>query len=292
MQVGRRSGLSAFLAALLVAFALTATAALAAGDLEYVTSAKKKLKAGGVASKVANCPDDTQVTGGGVVVIGGNTATAIRTSAPADDGDAKKTPDDGWVGTAISSSAGDKHIVTVAICSGSGRFRYVKDKALMGSGPTTLDVACPAQRRLAGGGVLLTGDPGAGNYLVAAASTPYDLGGSATPEAWHAVGVNGTVFFGGIVTWAICAKGGRYEYVENSDTAPVGAQSGIAAPCPGGTRVTAGGGDAGSTDGGAELAREAPFKDGGSKPDDGWQGDVNNNTTTSNTLSTWAVCRG
>ena len=284
MQVGGRSGLvAAVVIAVLVA---SAAPAWGAGSLEYVLSKEKNLPAGKVAFKRANCPNDTKVTGGGIQIIGGNTATGIRSSAPFDDGDSNEKPDDGWTGTAVSRSAGNKKIIALAVCSRTGRFSYVVDEGLMGPNQTSADAVCPTGEPLAGGGVrLLTSKKAENEGLVAAKMVPSEGG-------FYAVGNNQTNALGYIESYAICANSGSYEYVEREDTAPDGAQFGVASPCPNGTKVTSGGVEPVSTSVAVEVARVFPYRDGGQLPDDGWQSDINNNNTGAPVdFSTWAVCR-
>lgn len=286
MQVGGRSGLVAIVVAVTLG-AAWAPAASGAGSLEYVISKEKKLPAGKVAFKRANCPNDTKVTGGGIAIVGGNTATAVRSSFPVDDGDGNEKPDDGWVGEAVSRSAGDKKIVVVAICSRTGRFSYVVTQALMApTGQTGADAVCPTGEPLAGGGVALhTALKPQNEGLIAAAMVPSEGG-------FFAVGNNQTNDLGLIEAYAICANSGSYEYIEREETAPDGARFGVAAPCPNGTKVTGGGVDPDSTSVAVEVAHVFPFRDGGQLPDDGWQGTINNNNTGGPVdFSTWAVCR-
>jgi hypothetical protein len=132
---------------------------------------------------------------------------------------------------------------------------------------------------------LFTAKGAANEGLVAASMLPSESG-------FFAVGNNQTGDFGLIEVYAICANSGSYEYVEREETAPDGSQLGVAAPCPNGTKVTAGGVDPDSTSTSVEVARVTPYRDGGQLPDDGWQGTVNNNNTGAGVdFSTWAVCR-
>ena len=256
--------------------------------LKYVTSKHKPLPAGKVAFVKAKCPNAAKVVGGGIAIIGGNTATAVRSSAPIDGGDGDDKPDDGWVGAAISRSAGDKEIVTVAACSRKGRFSYVEQTGLLGPGRSSdTFVGCPVGEPLAGGGAELFTMEGAPNEGLAAASLlPSEAGFSASAN-------NLTEALGFMRVVAICANSGSYEYVEREETAIDGAQSGVAAPCPNGTKVTSGGVHPDSASISVEIARVTPFQDGGRAPDDGWQGTINNNNTGGDVdFSTWAVCRG
>jgi hypothetical protein len=277
------------LGTLLVTAALLALATAAPADaakLKYVISKQKPLPAGEVAFVKAKCPNDTKVTGGGIAILGGNTATAVRSSAPIDDGDGDEKPDDGWIGVALSRSAGNKEIVVVAVCSRSGRFSYVVQEGLMGPGRQSAFAGCPAGEPLAGGGLeLFTIENPMNEGLAAASLLPSESG-------FSAAGNNLTEDFAFIRVVAICANSGSYEYVEAEDTAPDGANFGVAAACPNGTKVTSGGVHPDSASTSVEVARAMPYQDGGQVPDDGWQGTINNNNTGGEVdFSTWAVCR-
>ena len=279
------------LGSLLLAGALLALVTAAPADaakLKYVTSKQKPLPAGGLAFTKAKCPKGTKVTGGGIAIIGGNTATAVRSSAPLDDGDGDEKPDDGWIGQALSRSAGDKSIVVVAICSSSGRFSYVVEEGLMGPGRSSDSfVACPTGEPLAGGGAefFTIKDP-MNEGLTAASLLPSEGGFSASGN-----NLTGDLAFFRVT--AICANSGAYEYFPAEETAPDGANFGVASACPNGTKVTSGGVHPDSASTSVEVARVMPFQDGGRQPDDGWQGTINNNNTGGEVdFSTWAVCRG
>src|SRR5215208_4897989 len=146
-------GVAAACAAILL---LGATASQAAtGGLVYKVSKLRPLPAGEQASAKANCPNDTSVVGGGLEIGEANTATGMQSSYPFDDGDANSKPEDGWMAVANSRSAGDKSMLAFAVCSKTGKFRYVSPllEPVANNAQAAVDAPCPADRSVAGGGV-------------------------------------------------------------------------------------------------------------------------------------------
>jgi hypothetical protein len=93
-------------------------------------------------------------------------------------------------------------------------------------------------------------------------------------------------------TYALCTETGVYLYASERMTADPGQQAGDIVECPAGTRATGGGvGFPLGTDafGGSEVATSVPF--GGSPPDGGWSGYVNNETASAATARVYVVCR-
>lgn len=280
-------------AALLAAGALTAglaaPPAMSAGaGLTYVASKLKPLPAGKQASATAKCPRRASVLGGGMGIAGSNTATGIASTFPIDDGDANVKPEDGWRGVANSRSAGDKQVFAVAVCAKSGRYSYVRRDTFLGPDQTYEYAQCPEGERVVGGGAVVT----PGSTIRGLAETGPLIQTPRRATRWYATANNGVPFT--IMTvYAVCTASGSYRYLTRDDSAPAGTQSGVAVPCPAGTKVTAGGAaTTGTSNPWPELARSTPYRNGGTQPDDGWQADINNHSGAATTFSTFAVCRG
>ena len=281
------------LCVLLVAGALLgmATAPPAgAASLKYVISKEKTLKAGETATQTAKCPDGSSVTGGGMAIAGGTTATEVRSTFPLDTGDPDVRPDDAWRTVALSRSAGDRQMVTTAICSQTGRFSYVERNVLVGAPQVAAEATCPISETVAGGGVAL---PTAYNALNISGIYPFDDNGDAkADDGWEARVNNDTGELQGMSVYAVCARSGKYRYRSRIEAVGAGSQGGAAVPCPNGTRVTAGGADGNSGDLLVALARSMPYQDGGTQPDDGWQPSINNNASSASAdVVSWAICR-
>lgn len=289
----RRGALLA--AALLAVAALTAglgaPSAIAAGaGLTYVASSPKPLPAGKQASATAKCPRRASVLGGGLAILGSNTATGIASTFPIDDKDGNAKPEDGWRGVANSRSAGNKELFAVAVCAKSGRYSYVRRDTFLGPDQTYDYAQCPEGDKAVGGGAVVS----PGSTIRGLAETGPLIQTPRRATRWYATANNG-VPFSIMTVYAVCTSSGSYRYLERVDSTPTpaGIQSGLAAPCPGATKAIAGGGSTGTSSPNAELARSTPYRDGGpgGPPDDGWQTDINNDSAASTTFSTYVVCR-
>ncbi len=275
-----------------IALASAVAAANAAKHgLMHRHSELKKLPAGKIVGATAHCPDGSSVVGGGLLIQGANTATGIHSSYPVDDGDRGHKPDDGWRGVANSRSAGDKKLMVDAVCSSRGHFSYELGLAGAPDGDQGGGYAlCDPGDQVAGGGVELS----KGNAsLAVAASYPLDIDVNTVPDdGWYGIASNESGSPQTVTTYAICARSGSYQYVAEDGSAPTFGQGAVAAPCPGGTGVVAGGGVTATSTTSVELAQTDPYSDGNhSPPDDGWLTHVNNNAGVPLDFTTFAVCR-
>jgi hypothetical protein len=283
-----RSTASAALALAALAGPLAAPAQGASG-LIYKTTELKPLPAGAQVTAVARCPNDTSVVGGGIEISDANTATGISSSYPTDDGDKGKRPDDGWVAIANSRSAGDKQLRATAVCSRSGRYTYVARHGFLGPGETTEYAECPIGETVTGGGAsVATGSTSRG-----LASTALTYDGSGYGSGWDATAVDPSPDpFTPMTVFAICARSGHYRYVERFGEVSDGAQGELAAPCPGRTKVVAGGGEIRTGSALGELAGSVPYGDAMRATDDGWWMAANNlNSGDKRPIEAYAVCR-
>jgi hypothetical protein len=266
----------------------------ATGGLVYPVSKLKPLPAGKQATASAVCPKDTSVVGGGIEIDGANTATGMQSSYPFDGGDADLVPDDGWRGIANSRSAGDKSMLSFAVCSQTGRYRYitrVKDPVANNS-QAQVEAPCPPGRLVAGGGVKLSFGGSNTTSYIAAGTVPYDLTGNGTMDGWRAVANNQSGINQDLTAYAICASTGTYRYPLTQVNVASGQRT-VDAHCPRQFSVTAGGVQANTLDLRAEVAASLPF-DGGDADmvrDDWWRGAINNNSPFNAELRTYAVCR-
>ena len=262
----------------------------AAGGLKYVTSKPKDLPAGTIKKATAKCPDSAHVVGGGLTIGGANTATGIHSSYPIDGRDRNKIPDDGWRGVVNSRSAGHKTFRVSAICSRRGRLVYTRTTTNIPT-PGHIDVAafCPSGTPVAGGGVQLSGG---GSSDVIAGSQPVDSDlDMVTDDGWS--GVANTTVDGAVelTAHAICARSGDYDYVSADGTVPGFQQGSAAVDCPGGTRITGGGGSSATATTSTELAGTFPYFNGASSPGHGWRTYVNNLAGVPLDITAFAVCR-
>ena len=98
-----------------------ATAGGGGSNLHYVQEGRG-VDAESQATEVAHCPAGTQVIGGGVegtAFFDSGAGQMINTSAPFDDDDGNRRPNDGWLGTMDNfTNAGNDRIIVYAICKG------------------------------------------------------------------------------------------------------------------------------------------------------------------------------
>jgi hypothetical protein len=297
-RVGRALGCGAIVLAAIGVCVSPANAAT--GGLVYKVSNQKLLPSRVQATAKANCPNDTSVTGGGLTIIGGNTATGIASSYPFDDGDANSKPDDGWIGVANSRSAGDKAMRTYAICSKTGRYSYVRDTTLVvDHAQNSLMAPCEEGQSVTGGGLTLSGTS---TVYAATATRPFDGGDADADEddGWLAAVYNDSNSPQTVRAYAVCARSGTYQYSRFGPlAAPNGQQQATYLPCAGTSHVVGGGAEVlpgGAVDSkGLEVAAALPYDtgvDADAAPDDGWYAAGNNNSGVGAGFANYAICRG
>jgi hypothetical protein len=240
-------------------------------------------------AKVANCPPGTVVTGGGAYSTGTSLAVEVATTAPYDDRDRNRRPEDGWKAE-VNTGAGAETITSYAICAPFTGVAYVhKALKLPAQKRRGTHVSCPsaAFRVLGGGG------------LTSSRSTKSVLATTGTDDegGWGASANNGTSKPKRLTVYAVCMRIplGVNWYFEGGDDTYEPGQTSASYLCDSGDWVTGGG--TGVFAGGlaGEIASTAPIddvSDGDSAPDDGWVSYVNNETGADLPGGTILVCTG
>ena len=130
-----------------------------------------------------------------------------------------------------------------------------------------------------------------------ASSYPFDSSdANAAPDnGWRGRGNNGQNKKVTLTVEVVCSHSGTYSYVHSSrKSVPNNAQVPRRATCPTGSQVTGGGLSITGTTLNTEVADSFPFdgSDAGTTPDDGWQGNANNDGS-GQTLKAqaFAICR-
>jgi hypothetical protein len=128
--------------------------------------------------------------------------------------------------------------------------------------------ACASGTRVVGGGAELSGSPAEQRLLDSEPTRPNAEGGNYWAAGiWNASGSPKS-----IDVIAVC-RPSKPAYRSNSAKVPVGRARTVAARCPSGTHVSAGGGYATGTVDGSYVNSSFPFDghDAGDAPDDGWK---------------------
>ena len=136
----------------------TAICSSRGGPYSY-PDATRAIPAGEQVLKRVSCPAGTSVTGGGVSTTGDHTGVEVASTEPADGPDRDSKPDDAWLGTANNGTTGGARMGVVAVCAGSGRYRYVKSpkETLVDNSTRSSQVPCPDNTHVTGGGIDITG---------------------------------------------------------------------------------------------------------------------------------------
>lgn len=177
----------------------------------------------------------------------------------------------------------------------SGPVTYVTAEISAGGVPEgedrTLIAGCPAGTKLAGLGGSFRGG-GAGAETILNAVQPAD-GGDANGRSDDAVRVRGIAVSGpgNIRAQAACTDA-RPKTASDPEPFPPEQGKTISVPCPKGTYVTGGGGQASGEPEDARLHSTSPYDDGdaGSRPDDGWRVRAFNLTEDPLQLTAYAIC--
>jgi len=245
------------------------------GDVTYVVK-KKEIPAISQAGQQANCPDGTAASGGGAKVDDFSLDSEVASSAPFDDNDQGKAPDDGWI---AEGNAGitNVQLTAYAVCFDSKHLKYSEDGFKGNSGERGIGTAdCNGGARVIGGGVVTSSGS---TEVVLSESLPL-FGGV---EGWAGSFNNGSTATRKATVYAICLTK-HTNKITNSNvgsTAAPGRQTAIE-DCyhPVGERplLLAGGASIlGGLNG--EIASLFPYddiSDLNQAPDDGWRAEFNN----------------
>ena len=236
------------------------------------------------------CPGGFDVIGGGVSMNGSTLNTSVRSTAPFDDADGDRKPDDGW---RVFGNEGNvpQAMTGYAICSNRGSFRYVGAKPKVVGGARGSGTAnCAQGERVVSGGVQVTkGASDTGIRLVA--SIPHGtLTNSKNDDGWKGIVDNASVLTPTMRTWAICARGVDTFGFEISAVLGPGQQDYLTPEsCPAQSTVTGGGGVVLGAPGGTELASLYPLEE---ETDQwtAWETWVNNESPSLQEWEAYAVC--
>jgi hypothetical protein len=228
------------------------------------------------------------VIGGGVEIVGSNTATGVTASVPIDGMDHDQKPDDGWRGSAGSRSAADKAIVAYATCAKKGKFSYVSQSFTLDP-HDGLETALGCPGSTVGGGVALQRS---NRTLAIGQSSPWDLNADGKEDdGWITYVTNGGDVPTTVTQHLICATNDDYSYVSNTVDSFNGTQTKVNANCPGRADVVSGGGEI-LVSGLVEMAGIYPADlahDG--KADEGWTLRMNNSVGDNDRDATvYAIC--
>jgi hypothetical protein len=218
-----RAARAAALAVATGALALAAVAvATSLGSSHHVEYFKKQLHVDAASTwkKQTKCDSDQLATGGGAFFTGNYSEAFVTSQYPA------KSGHHGWEGRGYNDTGGaGKDVVTYAYCAKKLDLDYVKEKATLGASPATLNqpVACTGARKIAGGGVKVSGPH---------SEVLLNDFGPVTDASWHATVQNRAGDAKDVTVYAICAKASAdIEYIQSTtvdglDTAPDTFQAG------------------------------------------------------------------
>jgi hypothetical protein len=140
---------------------------------------------------LVSCPRGTKLAGGGVVTHGGDHATEIGDTEPADGNDGNSKRDDAWVAGVNNGSASTVHLTVTAVCAKRGTYKVVSSRTerLADSSQVTAFALCPRGAQVTSGGVRITGTD---SDLEVAQSAPIDSGdrGSVPDNGWRGAANN------------------------------------------------------------------------------------------------------
>lgn len=273
----------------LTTVALSFAASTAHADLRYVRTPTKALPDGDHGSAKATCPSGTHVLGGGQYVFSGLNDATLDTSTPFDGDDRGRAPDDGWKSTVRSFSASNT-LTVFAVCAGSEP-SYAKEVIHVGGLQSFTGRTTCQRGRVMGGGARLPVSFEDDAWLES--SSPFDGNDAdAQPDnGWTATGGVGERNLDMTVT-AICGSG-TLKYSADRGTAPAMSFGEAAADCPGESRIVGGGTEAIGV-AFHPITISSPYDDGdpNNKPDDGWQGEFDNYSSSDPGLITaFAICK-
>ena len=244
----------------------------------------------GVTTGHVTCPaDHPLVTGGGLEVNGTDPGLDLEVGTSLSSNHLRN-----WTGAANNNSGNPATMTVFGICARSGITHRVIKKTIGPDRQGKAQVLCPSGTKVTGGGV---GVSGSNHTQEVASSYPFDSSdANAAPDnGWRGRGNNGQNKKVTLTVEVVCSHSGTYSYVHSSrKSVPNNAQVPRRATCPTGSQVTGGGLSITGTTLNTEVADSFPFdgSDAGTTPDDGWQGNANNDGS-GQTLKAqaFAICR-
>jgi hypothetical protein len=286
------------LAILLIAgtFAVSAAPVEAVPDIRYVVTKKLNLRPGATAvGQRAPCPRRTRVVSGGVQLSGAENATAVVTSAPFDNRDRRRIPDDGWLASATNRSTSSQTMQTYAVCARSGRYSYLSTLVdVPTGGQTSWQLDCPVPLTgnvsIVGGGAALSGKHAS---IELARTTPQD--GTLDvdddrDDGWEAGMNNESGVTQRMRVWAICEFDRTYSYQENDQNQTNNNNIGFGIGCPVNTDVVGGGVFSHAIDTDVYVQGTRTFTALGPQPA-GWTGTISNTSGATVSVRQTTICR-
>lgn len=145
------------------------------GRYQYVRSAPADAPSGEQTTVRADCDEETQVVGGGVVPSGVHATIDLGSTFPFDDQtEAGDVPDNGWFGAVNNDSGATQTVRAFAICAATGTYTYEQPPSanVPDTGFSGVQALCPNTSHVMSGGVSL----GGGNDFEIKGTTFVDFG--------------------------------------------------------------------------------------------------------------------
>lgn len=218
------------------------------------------------------CPANSVVVGGGAVITSSSLSEDLNASAPLTDGVT-------WRAYVNNSGATSGTFRVYAVCVKKvAKYAVVAGTAVTNNAgtQTSASVTCPKGTVPLGGG----GFASSGSTAVAI-NTSIPLA-----KGWRVDVNNGSTGTNMATAYAVCGKkpAGYAQVAGTPTTIGAGVQAAASAVCPSGTLVLGGGGFSSSGSTATNLNTTIPSST------TGWESFENNGTTSSNTLTAYAVC--
>ena len=282
------------------AFVVLLAGAGSAQAVTYKTGPTVTIPVGEIATTKVKCPGKQHVLSGGQYIFSGLHEVRLTRSQPYDSPDKGKKPDDGWIVSAAGYAPSGGTVTPTAICDRKAPvYRATK---LKGAGPVfegakskTAELECPRGTFAVGGGAGIGGGWSSGGVL--SFSAPFPVRDERADEGWHAEVLD---FIGGPSSFpankarlfAICAER-RPVYVRAETVAPQQGYGEVYAICPAGTALLGGGAWVVlPSDNFVTISNPEDGDDPGTKPDDAWLAEADNESTMfSTSLISYAICR-
>jgi hypothetical protein len=224
---------------------------------------------------------------------------ALTSTAPFDDRDRGRRPEDGWTATVFNGSGADTTFVVHAVCSRKGKFAYRKatDDVPSGAVAIGLAIACPnrPKQSAVGGGVALSASA---STIRLRSSEPVDDFIFDPPDAdfdeddgWLVSTINQSGQTITMTGWTICAKKGTYDYEAQGVVGFMGPAT-FEPDCDPGQIAVGGGVGVGGPDPDMYIQETYPLDDDlDGRPDDGWSGTTRNDSGVAGDMTTSRICR-
>ncbi len=185
---------------------MVAHAICARGNFVKVHKDGDPIPPGGEGAALVSCPRGTKLAGGGVVTSGGNHATEIGDTEPADGNDNNGKRDDAWFGSVNNGSADTVRFHVSADCARRGTYKVVssRQERLPDNSQVTAFALCPRGSHVTSGGVRIEAT---NPNLEVAQSSPIDSGdqGLVPDNGWRGAANNqSTGSPSRVKTFAVC----------------------------------------------------------------------------------------